>query len=190
MPEIIDLYTKDREKTGITAVRGKRIPNNLYKLIVHVCIFNREGKMLIQQKADQKNKANIWDFSAGGSAIAGENSAEAIRRELKEEIGIDYDFTYIKPRLTVYFGKCFNDIYILKNLEPDLDSLSLQTEEVKAVKWATKKEILELIDKKAFVRYDRSYIELLFFMHRNGEGCIKNPRPPKKRTVRKSGSNS
>lgn len=190
MSEIIDLYTKDREKTGITTVRGKRIPNNLYKLIVHVCIFNREGKMLIQQKADQKNKSNIWDFSAGGSAVSGENSAEAIRRELKEEIGIDYDFTYIKPRLTVYFGKCFNDIYILRNLEPELSELKLQEEEVKAVKWATKKEILELISQKEFVRYDRSFIELLFFMHRNGEGCIKNPRPQRKKNFKKSGQSS
>ena len=48
--ELFDLYTAEREKTGKTMVRGDRTPDGYYRLVVHVCIFDREGRMLIQQR--------------------------------------------------------------------------------------------------------------------------------------------
>ncbi|MGN9136332.1 hypothetical protein ACTNDG_13110 [Clostridium sp. HCP1S3_B4] len=40
----------------------------------------------------------------------------------------------------------------------------LQGEEVKAVKWASKEEILSMIDKKTFIPYTKSLVDLIFFM--------------------------
>ena len=48
--ELFDLYTRDRVKTGRTMVRGDKVPEGLYRLVVHVCIFDPEGRMLIQQR--------------------------------------------------------------------------------------------------------------------------------------------
>ena len=48
--EIWDLYTKDRIKTEETMVRGEKITKGFYRLVVHVCIFNSRGEMLIQQR--------------------------------------------------------------------------------------------------------------------------------------------
>jgi len=48
----------------------------------------------------------------------------------------------------------------------------LQSEEVKDVKWATRDEICDLIAEKKFINFDSSYINLLFFMNSNGEGCV------------------
>ena len=48
--EILDLYTADREKTGKTMVRGEETPAGCYRLVVHVCIFNDKGQLLIQQQ--------------------------------------------------------------------------------------------------------------------------------------------
>ena len=45
--ELFDLYTADRVKTGRTMVRGGQTPEGFYRLVVHICIFNPEGKMLI-----------------------------------------------------------------------------------------------------------------------------------------------
>ena len=45
--ELWDLYTKDREKTGKTMIRGAKMPADLYHLVVHVCIFNSSGEMLV-----------------------------------------------------------------------------------------------------------------------------------------------
>lgn len=171
--EEFDVYTIDRQKTGRIMPRGAILPANLYRLIAHVCIFNSSGEMLIQQKADEKSADNIWDFSAGGSALAGENSRQTIRRELKEELGIPYDFSLEKPRMTVYFNGCMDDIYIIRHFDVAINTLKLQTEEVKNVRWASKEKILAMINAGTFIPYDKSYIDLLFFMNRDEEGCCK-----------------
>ncbi len=172
MKELFDVYTIDRQKTGVKKQRGEELLPNEFRLVVHVCIFNERNQMLIQQKADEKNMNNIWDISAGGSAVAGETSRMAIGRELKEELGYDYNFTSKKPQLTIYFKEYINDIYIIRNSQVDIDNLVLQSEEVKDVKWATRDEICDLIAEKKFINFDSSYINLLFFMNSNGEGCV------------------
>lgn len=57
-----------------------------YHLVVHVCVFNQKGEMLIQQRQPFKQGwPNLWDVTMGGSALAGETSQQAAMRELKEE---------------------------------------------------------------------------------------------------------
>ena len=73
--ELFDLYTAEGEKTGRTIVRGEPVPEGFYRLVVHVCIFNPEGKMLIQQRQPfKKGWSNMWDVSVGGCAVAGDSS--------------------------------------------------------------------------------------------------------------------
>ena len=43
--ELWDIYNMHREKTGETMVRGHEFKDGCYHLVVHVCIFNAEGKM-------------------------------------------------------------------------------------------------------------------------------------------------
>ena len=50
--EVIDLYTADRIPTGQTILRGDKPPADRYRLVVHVCIFNSKGEMLIQKRKD------------------------------------------------------------------------------------------------------------------------------------------
>lgn len=81
-----DLYTKDRAKTGRTMVRGEEQPAGTYRIVVNICIFNSRGEMLIQQRQPFKSGwSNLWDITAGGHAVAGETSAIAAERELREE---------------------------------------------------------------------------------------------------------
>ena len=87
--ELWDLYTQDRQPTGLTMVRGSEHPQGYYRLVVHVCIFNSKGQMLIQQRQPFKEGwPNMWDVSVGGSVVAGESSREAAEREVAEELGL------------------------------------------------------------------------------------------------------
>ena len=80
--ELFDLYTKDREPTGKKMVRGDRVPEGLYRLVVHVCIFDQEGRMLIQQRQPFKEGwSDMWDVTVGGSAVTGDSSRTAAERE-------------------------------------------------------------------------------------------------------------
>ena len=161
--ELFDLYTADREKTGRTMERSERTPPGFYRMIVHVCIFGEDGRMLIQQRQTIKKAwPNMWDVSVGGCAIAGDSSRSAAERETREELGLSLDLSDARPALTVYWERVIDDVYILTR-SMDLASLRLQPEEVRAVRWAEKEEILRMIDGGLFVPYDRSFIEYLFF---------------------------
>ena len=167
--EILDLYTKDRIKTDKTMIRGTDVPKNHYRLIVHICIFNSKGELLIQQRQPFKSGwPNLWDVTVGGSATHGDSSEKAAERELLEELGYELSFKNIRPALTINFNEGFDDIYILEK-DIDISKLTLQPEEVQSVKWATKEEIYKLLDENMFIPYHKSFIDLVFFM-RNHNG--------------------
>jgi len=48
--EKLDLYDINKVRTGKTYNRGERVPEGYYRLVVHCCIFNKEGKLLIQKE--------------------------------------------------------------------------------------------------------------------------------------------
>ena len=160
--ELFDLYTADREKTGKTMVRGEKVPEGFYRMVIHVCIFDEAGRMLIQQRQPFKEGwPNRWDISVGGSAVAGDSSRSAAERETMEELGLPIDLTEVQPSLTIYFEHGFDDYYILTK-EVDLDTLRLQPEEVQAVRWAEPEEILQMIDDGRFIPYEKNLIGFLF----------------------------
>ena len=148
------------------------MPQGTYHMVVHVCIFNQKGEMLIQQRQPFKEGwPNLWDVTMGGSALAGETSQQAAMREVKEELGLDIDLTNCRPSLTNHFEQGFDDIYLIHQ-EVDLSKLQLQYEEVQDVKWASQQEILELIREGQFIPYYESLINLFFEM-RHSVGMIR-----------------
>lgn len=169
--ELFDLYTKDRLLMNKTMCRGNPIPAGCYRMVVHVCIFNSNGEMLIQQRQPFKSGwSNMWDISCGGGAVSGEDSQTAAEREMSEELGVTISLENIRPVLTIHYDEGFNDIYVItKNLR--FDEIRLQPEEVKAVKWVSEGEILAMIDSGKFIPYHKNLIGLLFFM-RNHRGTF------------------
>lgn len=164
--ELWDLYTRDRELTGKTMVRGDKIPEGCYHLVIHICAFNSRGEMLIQQRQSYKEGwSNLWDITVGGSSVAGESSRQAAERELGEEVGISFSFEQERPALTLNINDNIDDYYLI-DTEPDITTLTLQQEEVQAVKWATLEEILQMIDDEIFIPYHKSLIETLFALHK------------------------
>lgn len=174
--EIWDVYDRYRNLTGKTVIRKERgaLEKGEYGLVVHVAVFNKNGEMLIQQRQTTKAQyPNFWDISAGGHSISGEESEDAIHRELLEEIGYDYDFKGIRPYFTINYEDGFGDVYIIDNCELDLENFKLQPEEVQNITWANKSEIKQLIDENKFVPYENGFIDLLFAMKDRHRGIVK-----------------
>lgn len=160
--ELWDVYDVHRQLTGRTVARGDKMDGGDYHLVVHVCIFNSEGRMLIQQRQScKKSFPDAWDITCGGCAIMGEDSRDAAHRELFEELGIDLDFSRLRPHMTVNFENGFDDFYLIVK-DVDISALCLQPEEVQAVRWADREEIYALLDGGRFIPFFRSMIELLF----------------------------
>ncbi len=164
--EVWDVYDIRRNKTDRVMIRGEEVSEGDYHLVVHVCIFNKEGKMLIQHRHENKKRwPDKWDLTVGGGAIQGETSQEAAKRELEEELGIELDFENIRPHFTVNFKNGFDDIYLIEK-EIDIGNLRFQNEEVKAARWASRDEILKMIENGKFIPYYHSFIHMVFDMRK------------------------
>lgn len=162
--ELVDLYDENRVPLGRTAERREPKGPGEYRMVVHVCLFDRRGRLLIQQRTAEKTIwPRLWDVSVGGGVDAGETSRQGAEREFREELGILLDLSGIRPSVTVNFGGGFDDFYILVR-DLDLDALVLQREEVCAVRWAELHEILEMVDSGSFIPYPKSFLCFLFDM--------------------------
>ena len=170
--ELVDLYNENRLPLGKTGERrGERTPGE-YQMIVHVCVFNSKGQLLIQRRSGEKLLwAGLWDVSVAGGVDAGETSRQAAERELREELGFALEMGDKRPTFTLHIPKGFDDYYVLEQ-DIALGALSLQREEVSEVRWADRDEVLKLLETGQFVPYHPLYMDLLFAVH-SGEPVIK-----------------
>lgn len=151
--EIWDVYDRERNLTGQTHRRGDPLAPGEYHLVVHICIFNSQGKLLIQQRQPwKKGWPGLWDISTGGSAIAGDDSRRAAEREVLEELGLPLDLSQEQVRFTFHWKNRFDDYWMVCR-DVELDQLHLQYEEVAAVRWVDRAELQTLIDAGQFVPY-------------------------------------
>jgi isopentenyldiphosphate isomerase len=165
--EIWDVYNRFGRKTGEKHSSQDKFEPGQFYLVVHVCIFNAQGQLLIQKRQPWKKRwPNLWDVSAAGRAQAGEDSAAAAERETLEELGLKIDLSNERPYFTMHFEAGFDDYYLIER-EVELNQLTLQPEEVEAVRWADKAEVLKMVSNGEFIDY--FFIEPLFNMlHHRG----------------------
>ncbi len=139
-------------------------------LVVMVCVFRRdagEPQLLVQRRAATKiGWPDDWDVTAGGSVVSGETSQTGARRELCEEVGLDIDLSRIGPALTVRAPKSHYDVYLVDAPAGlDIDQLVLQPDEVAAVAWASRDDVLAMVADGRFVPAKPSLIGLLFDLY-------------------------
>lgn len=86
-PELWDLYDRNNNLVGVHP-KGVKIPPGMYHVAVEIIATDREGHILVTQRALSKKKApGMWEFPAG-SVKAGETPVAAAARELFEETGL------------------------------------------------------------------------------------------------------
>jgi isopentenyldiphosphate isomerase len=57
--------------------------------VVHLHVFNSEGQLYLQKRPDWKDiQPGKWDTAVGGHVDLGESIHEALRREVREELGV------------------------------------------------------------------------------------------------------
>lgn len=56
--------------------------------VVAAALFDADGRVLIAQRPDGKHMAGWWEFP-GGKVASGESDADALVRELREELGVE-----------------------------------------------------------------------------------------------------
>lgn len=65
-------------------------------LVAAAALVDRDNRVLISKRPEGKSLAGLWEFP-GGKVDPGETPEEALRRELKEELGIEVCETCLAP---------------------------------------------------------------------------------------------
>lgn len=68
--------------------------------VVAAVLSNAQGQILLAQRAGNRELAGLWEFP-GGKVEVGEAAAQALVRELREELGIEVDAATLDPLIVV-----------------------------------------------------------------------------------------
>ena len=157
-----DIMNSDGSLTGRTAIRGNSVLNaGEYHLVVHIWILSNDGNYLIQRRSNTKKFMPGEWAATGGAAISGEDSYTAAARELYEELSITSNKNTLRRMARIKRKNSFIDVWFIK-ARVTVGSLKLQSEEVSAVKWVSKKELLNMINKKQYHNYGKEYFDTVF----------------------------
>jgi mutator protein MutT len=145
MKEILDIYNGAKQKTGKTIERQNisKLNKEEYIIITHCWIINSNGEILLTQRSEKMERNGKWE-ETHGAIKTGETSIEGMKRELKEELGIDVKTEELKIIKTYKTGNKIRDIYvIIKNIK--IEDINFLDGEVKDCKYVTIEELKKMI---------------------------------------------
>ena len=141
--EFNDIYDAEGNLTGRVHRRGSTWHKGEYGLVVCVWVYDGKGNILLTRRAKGKSFAGTWENS-GGAAKAGENSRQAIARELFEETGIRAGEEEFELLSSDRDRNAHYDFYCLKRRTP-LEEIVLLPGETDDVQWASMQQVRQMV---------------------------------------------
>ena len=144
--ELWDAYDRNGNKTGEILVRGEPIPEGRYHLVSEVLVRHVDGSYLCMIRSRQKpNYPGYPECTAGGSALMGDSPLDCIRRELREETGIEWtEFEEVSRTVRDCYATIFYSY--LCTVDWPKDRITLQEGETEAYQWLSEEEVIELLN--------------------------------------------
>lgn len=159
--EFWDLYDRNRIPLGRTHIRGEKLGDGEFHIVVNILSVNSEGKILVTKRHPDKPNGDRWEIS-GGSAVAGESSEKAAERELFEETGLRADGKLL------YYGTiirkpsgCIHDFYLYRGEFSEKD-ITLQAEETTDFRLVSADEVYEMAKSGEFLGFLYNRIKGVF----------------------------
>ena len=172
----IDVLSATGLRTGEVLTRGEIHRLGKRHRAVRLYWFNAAGELLLQRRAATVDHGpNLYSISVVGHVAAGESSAQTMRRELEEELGVDastlsVDFLFSHYQEATlrddYVDRQFNDIYVTRG-ELDLATVRFDPHEVAEVKFVPFADFLTMLADKTNVMsrvYGPECRDLFYFM--------------------------
>lgn len=111
--------------------------------VVHLHVFDPQGRLYLQKRPEWKDiQPGKWDTAVGGHIDLGESVDEALRREVREELGI-MEFT--PEWLGRYVFESDRERELVNVFRATVDAAPQPSEELDGGKFWTREEILQAI---------------------------------------------
>ena len=120
-------------------------------------------KVLFQKRSNIKDLyPDMWDISVGGHIMSRESDIEAVKRELKEELGIESNnIEFVKKHKEELNNNNIDSKEIVSlfvmYIDENVEKIKLQKEEVSNIKWYTKTEMEKLINDRKVIPHVEEY---------------------------------
>ena len=157
--EFWDIYDENKKPTGRTMKRNDWcLKDGEYHLTVLGVVGRPDGTFLITKRVMTKAWAPGWWEVSGGAAQAGEESCEAVLREVKEETGLDVINGHV---VYSYFNEdqkrhdnYFVDIYHFK-FDFQLSDVTLNIRESIDCRCVSLDELVAMNNEDEFLHFER-----------------------------------
>ena len=159
--ELWDAYNSSFVKIeNVTLVRGETIPKDIFHLVCDILVKHVDGTFLLMKRDLQKHFGGMWEATAGGSALIGENPLQCAIRELKEETGIvSANLVEVGREVSEETHSIYIEFLCITDWKKD--KISFQQGETIDYKWVSKEELLAMKHDELVTERMQKYIDEL-----------------------------
>lgn len=171
MDELVDVLDEQGNPTGEQILKSEAHRLGILHPSVHVWFYNDQGQLLIQKRASGKEAhPGLWDVSVAGHVSAGEDSATAATREIREEIGMSYapdlleEIGMYPKKYELSGGRrdCEYCRIFIGRLNAPIDAFARQEEEVSDLRWIDLPALKTFVTSPDFVPHGKVYFQKVF----------------------------
>lgn len=165
--EMIDIYDKNKNKTGKIKIRHQEsLEPGEFTMGAQAIILNSQNQILISQRSKYKRVLPLkWECN-GGAVLAGENSLDGLVREIYEELGIMLDKKKMLFLKTAINGNNFKEIYVTQK-DYSINEINFEDNEAQDAKWVTIEEFIQMYESGEIVynvNFDRNDYEKCLYL--------------------------
>jgi isopentenyldiphosphate isomerase len=174
MDELVDILDKTGNVTGKTAMKSLAHAKGWFHPTIHVWLYTKDGKILIQQRGkDKDTHPLLWDVSVAGHIGAGEDIEASAIREVEEEIGLSISemdlqkigvFKSVHKHREDLVDREFHHTFLCE-LKLPLENLQKQESEVEQLDLIPliqfSEETRDLANVKKYVTYKIGYYQII-----------------------------
>jgi isopentenyl-diphosphate delta-isomerase type 1 len=160
MDELLDIVNNEDIATG-QEMRSTVHQLGLQHRGVHVFLFTRDGKILVQKRsADRATSPSALDCSVSEHVKAGESYLDAAIRGMKEEMGVDGIEIKELVKFRMNYGANDNEISVLYEGIVDPATVKFDPIEIEEINYYSVDELQEMIE-SGNVKFCGWFLELL-----------------------------